>query len=377
MKVLRIWHAAVVTEYRKKIKALAELPGVELRLLVPHAWHEAGSLQRFTYDVEIDAGYRTDVGHVLNQNNIRRFVFSNQLFSILKNFRPDIIDIEEEPSAFATAQAIFYRNLLDLNSPLIFHTAHNIAAPHKPIFEKAQRFVFRHADGAIARNSNAEELLREKGFQRPITRSGNGIDLEYFFPDAIDGSLKARFGLEGKKVIGFVGKLKGAKGVAVLLKAFAQLSSSHALLLVGKGGQREELSRLATKLGVEQRVHFAGSVPHESLPAYYRLMDVLVLPSETTAKWRESFGRVLIEAMASGVPVIGSSSGAIAETIGNAGLVFPEKDVEALAKTLAEYFSSPSLRERLTSLGLKRATDFSWEALAKISHEAYQQVLST
>ncbi|ACF15113.1 glycosyl transferase group 1 [Chloroherpeton thalassium ATCC 35110] len=375
MKVLRIWHAAVVAEYRKKIKALAELPDVELCLLVPHVWREAGSEQRFRYDPEIDAGYRTEIGQVLNRNNIRRFVFTGKLFSLLKNFRPDIIDIEEEPSAFVTAQAIFYRDLLGLKSPLIFHTAHNIAAPHKPIFEKVQRFVFRHTAAAIARNSNAEELLREKGFQRPIIRSGNGIDLEYFYPSAVDVSLKERFHLQGKSVIGYVGKLKGAKGLATLLQAFARLDDSHALLLLGTGGLQQNLVELAAELGVQARVHFVGSVPHDALPTYYRLMDVLVLPSETTAKWRESFGRVLIEAMASGVPVIGSSSGAIPETIGEAGLIFPEKNAEALAETLTRCFSSPQLRETLARLGLKRATDFSWASLAKISHEAYEKVL--
>ena len=84
------------------------------------------------------------------------------------------------------------------------------------------------------------------------------------------------------------------------------------------------------------------------------LLDMLVLPSRSTTVWQEQFGRVLIEAMACGAPLVGSSSGAIPEVIGSAGLIFPEGDTVALAQTLTQLVNSPSLRQELAAHGRQR-----------------------
>jgi glycosyltransferase involved in cell wall biosynthesis len=105
-------------------------------------------------------------------------------------------------------------------------------------------------------------------------------------------------------------------------------------------------------------------------------MDALVLPSRTTASWAEQFGHVLIEAMAAGVPVIGSSSGAIPEVIGEAGLVFPEGDAGALRVQLATLFDDPALRKRLVALGRARVDRlYTNERIARAQRDIYRQVL--
>jgi glycosyltransferase involved in cell wall biosynthesis len=147
------------------------------------------------------------------------------------------------------------------------------------------------------------------------------------------------------------------------------------LLLVGDGPMKEEILTKARQRGVAERVHLAGSVPHEETPLYYRLMSVCVLPSETEGGWRESFGRALVEAMACGVPVIGSSSGAIPDTIDQAGRIFPEGNARALANAIRDVLENPRAADRLRTAGLARARDFTWEAIAAINYQAYLHIL--
>jgi L-malate glycosyltransferase len=127
------------------------------------------------------------------------------------------------------------------------------------------------------------------------------------------------------------------------------------------------------------------SVPHDEVPRYINAMNTLVLPSETTYKfktltaagWKEQFGHVLIEAMACKVPVIGSDSGEIPNVIGNAGLVFPEKDELALQSCLKQLIKQPELAQKLANLGYARVMEkYTNQALAKQQLEFYQQLMN-
>ena len=123
---------------------------------------------------------------------------------------------------------------------------------------------------------------------------------------------------DGPFVIGYAGGLLPEKGVDVLVRASAGLEQEWRLRFAG-GGQEDALRELARELGVADRVEFVGRLPSTQMPDFYRRLDVLALPSRTTPTWKEQFGRVLIEAMACGVPVVGSDSGEIPHVIGDAG----------------------------------------------------------
>ena len=210
MRVLRIWHAAVVAEYRKKIQALAQLPEIDLLLLIPSSWKEGGKEVKYHEVEEIDSEFKTNIGRVISRNNIRRYIYLLGLFRSMAYFRPHIIDLEEEPFAYVTAQIIFYCKLLGLESKIIFHTAHNIRKPMKKSFEYVQKLSFRKCHAAIVRNKESKFILQEKGFRKPIFISGNGIDIAHFAPGSSE-QLKNELNLTNKKIIGFIGKLKTGK----------------------------------------------------------------------------------------------------------------------------------------------------------------------
>ena len=131
----------------------------------------------------------------------------------------------------------------------------------------------------------------------------------------------------------------------------------------GSGPLEHEIKNWALIHGWQDKV-VVRLVKHSDMPLELPGLDVLIAPSQTTTTWREQFGRMLIEAMASGVPVISSDSGEIPHTVGNAGLIIPESDVAGFAKAVANVLESSQLQDDLRGNGLIRSRLFSVETLA-------------
>ncbi len=126
------------------------------------------------------------------------------------------------------------------------------------------------------------------------------------------------------------------------------------------------------------QVTFTPAGPPTDVAATMRRLDVLVLPSSTTPVWKEQFGRVLVEAMACRVAVIGSDSGAIPEVVGGAGMIFPEGNAAALCEKLSELIRTPALREQLAEAGYQRVlANYTQERIAEKSTEFYRQLVAT
>ena len=117
--------------------------------------------------------------------------------------------------------------------------------------------------------------------------------------------------------------------------------------------------------GREDRVRIA-TVRHAEVPAYLNAVDLLCAPSETTARWAEQFGRMLVEAFACGIPVIGSDSGEIPHVVGEAGLIAPEKDIPAWTAAVSELLGDPARRRELGQRGIERAhREYAWPVVAR------------
>jgi glycosyltransferase involved in cell wall biosynthesis len=123
------------------------------------------------------------------------------------------------------------------------------------------------------------------------------------------------------------------------------------------------------------RVRFLPNRDREELPQVMSALDVLLLPSRTTSRWKEQFGRVIIEAHACGTPVIGSDSGAIPGVVGNGGLIVPEQNPSALAAAICKIRASPALRDQMAAAGRRQTEQhYSWQQVAALMRKIYLSI---
>jgi glycosyltransferase involved in cell wall biosynthesis len=212
---------------------------------------------------------------------------------------------------------------------------------------------------AVCATHQAQEVLRQKGYTKPTRVIPYGIPEFFFQADASSPDPNRPF------TIGFIGRLLPMKGIDLLLDALEHLPGAR-LLMVGDGEEKETYQAQCKQNEQAARVEWIPPQPEENIPGLLARMDVLVLPSRRVHGWQEQLGRVLIEAMAVGVPVVGSTSGAIPEVIGDAGLVFQENDAGDLAAVLRRLMDNPGQRDYYKTLGRKRAESrFTWPRFAK------------
>lgn len=201
-----------------------------------------------------------------------------------------------------------------------------------------------------------------------------GVDLRTFRPLDREES-RQRLGLNGDKVLLYVGRIESLKGVELLVHTVAQLDTCEpvrALVVGDDNGQDNELARirrLAETLQVEDAFDFVGRVPQEELPIYYSAADVCVVPS-----FYESFGLAALEAMACGTPVVASRVGGISTVVqhGRTGYLKSWRCPEAFANSLEMLISSKSLQHSMGQAARRRAEDLSWEKIAGRIAAVYQ-----
>jgi glycosyltransferase involved in cell wall biosynthesis len=165
-------------------------------------------------------------------------------------------------------------------------------------------------------------------------------------------------------VVGFLGRFVPEKGLAVLTAALDRAAAPWRALIVGSGPEEAAIRRWAhAQSGRAAVVTGAG---HADVPGWLNAMDVLCAPSLTRPSWREQFGRMLIEAMASGVPVVASDSGEIPAVVGDAGVVVPEGDAPAWTRALDALLGDPARRSALAAAGRARAeSTYAWPVVAR------------
>ena len=222
----------------------------------------------------------------------------------------------------------------------------------------------------IAGNFDAANVLRRKGYTGPMAIfSVHGVDPDIYRP-------LPRASPSSTFVIGYLGRLVMYKGVGLLIEALQGMPDHCRLRLVGSGQDERALRRIATERGVAERVEFVSAIATADVPCALADMDVLAAPSLTQPNWKEQFGRVLIEAMACGIPVIGSASGEIPHVIGSAGMIVPEGDVEALRVGLLRLVNDAAMRERFSRAGRARVQElFTQEQVARKTVAVYHEAL--
>lgn len=293
----------------------------------------------------------------------------------------DVVHCWEEPYVLAGAQIARARRA---PSALVYATFQNILKRYPPPFAAIERSSMRRARGWIAFGHTIEAALaaRRPYATRPHAVIPFGVDVVRFSPDAVAGhALRARIGWpsDGPPVVGYLGRFVEEKGLGLLLEALTMLQQrgiAWRALFVGGGPLEPQLRAFAERHA--GRVVVRTEVSHDEVPDHLRAMDVLCVPSQTTARWREQFGRMIIEAFACGVPVVGSSSGEIPHVIGEAGRVIDERDAAGWARTLAELLGDEVERRALGALGRERAESvFAWPVVARQHLAFFERILSS
>ncbi|NER06406.1 MAG: glycosyltransferase family 4 protein [Okeania sp. SIO3C4] len=388
MKILVASHTYIVDLNREKLRALAKLePGIEVTVVVPKRWNPKGVQSQIVETQFIDEGsFQVVPISNYSENNQALLTFGPDLIGLLRKFKPDIIQVEQGSKALTYAQFITFNKLLGLKAKNLFFTWWNLPYELKLPISLLEFYNLKNTDGIVAGNKDGEDILRERGYKGPIKVMPQlGVDESLFKPEP-QPELKDSLGIKSDDfVVGFVGRFVEEKGLLTLTEALAGLREKPwKWLLLGRGELQSTLLEKAAELGIKDRLILVESVPHDHVQKYINLMNTLVLPSETTYKfktltsvgWKEQFGHVLIEAMACQVPVIGSDSGEIPYVIGDTGLVFPEGNVEGLKNCLMQLMEQKELTEELGKKGYEKAMyQYTNQALAKQLFDFYQELI--
>jgi phosphatidylinositol alpha-mannosyltransferase len=281
----------------------------------------------------------------------------------LREFRPDVIHVHEPLCPSTSMLATWYAN-----APLVatFHAnfphdvwsgrIYSIVAPLlQPTFRKLDR---RLAVSNAARHTVASRM-GDANFE--IVPNGSNVDV---FATAEPAPLP-----EGRKLL-FVGRLERRKGFPVALQAFASLADAYPdlrLVVVGDGPDREAVETFPAAL--RARVHMMGKVSDDALPTFHRASDIFVSP----ATGSESFGIVLVEAMAAGLPVVASDIPGYRDVARHEveGLLVTPTNPEALAVGVRRLLEDPALAAALGARGAQRARAFAWESIVDRLEEIY------
>jgi glycosyltransferase involved in cell wall biosynthesis len=364
MKVLMVSKACLVGAYQCKLEAIAAHPDIELTVVVPPSWRdERGTLQ---LEREHTRGYRLVVEPIAFNGSFHLHFYPG-LAQRFAEAQPDLVHIDEEPYNFATYQSL--RLAKRHGAKALFFSWQNLLRRYPIPFSLMERAVLRGVDFAIAGNREAVGVWRVKGYRGPIAVIPQfGVE---------PGIFQARPGRDGRSEfrVGYAGRMVEEKGIDLLMHAVAALDHPVRIELLGAGPARPRLEQLAARLHLAERVSFLGWQPSRKLPEFLRGLDALVVPSRSRPNWKEQFGRVLVEAMACGVPVIGSTCGEIPNVIDEAGLIFPEEDVAALAGSLRALIEDRALWASLSARGRERVlTHYTQEQIAEQTVAVYRQI---
>lgn len=388
MRILVASHTYIVDLNCEKLRALAQVePGIEVMAVVPKRWRPGGVQNKIIEtQPKTEGNFRVVPVSNLSENNQALLTFGLDLVGLLKDFKPDVIQVEQGSKSLGYAQFITLNRLLGLKAKNVFFTWWNLPYELKFPLSLLEAYNLKNTHGIIAGNQDGADILRQRGYNGPIRVLPQlGVDEDLFAPRP-QPELAAELGIAPQDfVVGFVGRFVEEKGILTLLQALGGLlSRPWKFLLLGRGPLENTLLEQANQLGMADRLIRVESVPHDQVSRYINLMNTLVLPSETTYQfktltavgWKEQFGHVLIEAMAAKVPVIGSDSGEIPFVIGEAGLVFPEKNVAALQGCLAALMDSTDLQDKLGQQGYERAMQlYTNRAIARQQLNFFQELV--
>jgi len=331
-------HPSVVAVNQEVYKALAAR-GWQITLVLPSRWRHsyAPGLVAPQALAGMESALRPT--RVAFPGRAQRHIYLTRCRGVIGRVRPQVAFLEAEPFALPAAQwgLACRRSRVPFGVQIYENIDRALPAPIRAMRSR----ILREAAFVAARSQTAARLAREWGARGEVGFSPPAVPTWERLPSPPPRSAFT---------VGYAGRLVESKGLLDLLAAVRRLAAPVELLLIGNGELRPQLEGQSLP---GSQVKVLDGLTHAQMPQGYAQLDVLVLPSHTTPTWKEQFGRVIVEALWCGVPVVGSDSGEIPWLIGltEGGLTYPEGDSAALAAQLQRLREQPELRERLASTG--------------------------
>ncbi len=369
LRVLSIAHTAVSRDAgRLRYHPLGHDPALDIHLVVPERWQQFG--RTIQADPPNDPGITV---HVLPirwpaVGRAKWYLHTYPGISrLIDALQPDVIHLWEEPWSLVALQAAWLRRRRCKQAALVLEVDQNILKRLPPPFGLIRRYVLRETDLAFSRGRDATNVLRACGFEGPAVSIGYGVDLGVFKPGPVQGTTAALR-------IGYVGRIVPEKGLDDAIDALAAMHGDGHLAIMGEGPHEAALRSRAAALGVGDRLSIRGWAEPAEVASFIRAQDLTVLLTRTDGAVREQFGRVILESQACGVPVIGSSSGAIPNVIGAGGWVVAERDGSALAQLLDALCLDRAQVSARGQAGLENVSRrFTFDAVARILAQGWNQ----
>lgn len=351
LDLLVISHSAVLGVNQLVYAELLQR-GWRIGVITPNRWQHQYSERPLQTEFLPDFEQNVLRKHVAMRGRPQRYFYLARSSRSVTRLRPRTLFCEEEPFSVATAQwgMAAWRH----GVPFGVQMAENQDRPMPAVARLLRRQILSRAAYVAARSPSAASLAQKWGAKGRVQVVPHHVPP---WPNAVRTS-------SGIFTIGYAGRLVPEKGLDTLVSAARLLHFPFKLLVVGNGPMRDWLETQDLGHG---RLELAKDISHAQMSEAYSQMDVLVLPSRTTSKWSEQFGRVLVEALHCGTAVVGSDSGEIpwVITTTTGGWVFPEGNEITLAQLLAELHKAPALCANVGARGQKAVVDqFSVRAAA-------------
>ncbi len=372
-KLLSIGHSYVVRLNRRLVNEIAILAKGEWEVTTIAPAFIYGDLRPMYLENDPSEITHLESVPVYNSQYIHIMTYDLRIKEII-NQDWDLVHSWQEPYILSGGQIAW---CVPEGTPLIYRTAQSYSKRYPPPFNWIEQYAMSRSTGWICSGEIvAENLKSRQGYSLPMRLIPLGVDVKYFCPN-LDAKLEIRRSLdweqEGSPVIGYLGRFVSAKGLDLLMRVLDSLQTPWRALFVGM--QMESSLRNWAKRYPE-KIRICTNVKHDQVPHYLNAMDTLVAPSQTTCNWREQFGRMLIEAFACGIPVIGSDSGEIPYVIQDAGVIVGEKDLFGWVTAISNLLNSPFQRQELAIKGLERANlVYAWSYIAKQHLEFFNEML--
>jgi glycosyltransferase involved in cell wall biosynthesis len=348
----------------------------EVTAIAPTCFHGSRDLRSVQLETKGPEPCRVEPVNAYLTRRVHVFFYGHRLRALLKE--PwELVHCWEEPYILVGGQVAWWT---PRGTPLVYRTAQSLNKNYPPPFCWIERYALERSAGWICSGQLVARTLGARPIydRRPMACIPLGVDVDRFRPNAEVGRVVRRslgWG-EGPPVVGYLGRFVPEKGLDLLQNVLSKLASPWRALFVGSGPGEADLRSWARHQG--DRVRVCSNVTHDQVPDYLNAMDVLCAPSQTTPSWKEQFGRMVVEAFASALPIIGSDSGEIPHVVRDTGVIVGEKDEDGWIRAVSDLLEDRPRRLELAVRGRERArAEFAWSVVARRYLDFFESILDS